>query len=217
MAALLAAGPTAVAQPLRVDTSASVLAIHVSRSGLFSGFAHNHRFVPQRWHAEVTFDPARPAELEVVLVVDAGSLHDHESRLADASRAQVDRTTAGPEVLDAGRFPEIRYRASKLAELKVAASGEIAGVLHGELTLHGTRKPLAARFRARPDGPGFRATGSARFAQSDFGMKPYSTALGTIGVDDDVEVEFDLILLPLASAVLSRQGEAGPLAPEAAR
>ncbi len=207
-AALLGAGRPGAAD-LRVDTSASVLAIRVSRSGPLSGLAHDHRFVPQRWHAEVRFDPARPAAVEVAVVVDAGSLHDHEARLGEASLAEVDRTAVGPHVLDARRFPEIRYRAAGVADLKIGAAGEMEGILRGELTLRGTTRPLQVRFRARPEGVGVRATGSARFAQSDFGMTPYSTALGTIGVDDEVAVEFDLLLPGPGSAALVRQGSRG--------
>jgi polyisoprenoid-binding protein YceI len=204
---LLAAGGRAgAAEPLAADSSGSVLAVRTSKTGLFSGFAHNHRFVVQRWHAEVRFDPHRPSEIEMALVADAGSLHDRESRLTEASRAEVDSTAAGAEVLDASRFPEIRYRAAEVVDLKVASSGEVEGVLRGELSLHGVRRPLEVRFQARAEGAGFRATGSALLLQSDFGMRPYRTALGTIGVDDAVQVEFDLVLLPPGAARLARQG-----------
>ena len=113
---------------------------------------------------------------------------------------------------DAGsrRYPAIRFRASEVANLKVGADGELDGVLRGELALHGATRPLEVRFRARPAGGGYRATGSARFVQSDFGMKPYSTALGTIGVDDDVAVDFDLVLVPAQAQALVRKGEGAP-------
>lgn len=182
---------------LRADPAASRLAIHVARSGLLSGASHEHRFVPQSWQAEARFDAADPGAVEVSVEVDAGSLQDQEERLTEASRAAVDRKARGDEVLDARRFPGIRFRAAGASELRPDGAGALEGVLRGELVLHGVRRPLPVRFRARAEGAGLRVTGSARFAQSDFGIRPYRTALGTIGVDDLVTVEFDLRLVPL--------------------
>lgn len=205
-----AAGRSGAAASLRAEPSASELAIRVSKSGVLSGVAHNHRFVPQRWQAEVRFDPAAPSAIDVAVVVDASSLHDREPRLGEASRAEVDRKAAGTEVLDAHRFPEIRFRAVGGGDLKAVGTGAFEGVLRGELALHGARRPLEVRFRAHGEKEGYRATGSAVVVQSDFGMQPYSTAMGTIGVDDAVEVDFDLLLLPADESVPVRRPAIGP-------
>ena len=76
-------------------------------------------------------------------------------------------------------------------------------MLHGELSLHGATRPLDVSFHAHPDAPNFRVRGSVRFRQTDFGMKPFSTAGGSIGVDDEIEVDFELVLLPEPGATLS--------------
>lgn len=51
--------------------------------------------------------------------------------------------------------------------------------------------------RASREGAGWRASGTLRFLQSDFGIEPYSGFLGTIAVQDEVQVEFDLFLAPV--------------------
>jgi len=201
--ALLAAAPAprvAAAEPLVADPSASVLAIRVSKSGLLSGLAHNHLFVPSRWHAEARYDPGRLPDTSVLVVVDASSMHDQEPRLNAASRDEVSRTALGPEVLDAKRFPEIRFRADEFRDASEVGNREVEGVLRGSLTLHGTTRPIAVSLKVRTEGPWLRATGSATFAQSDFGIRPYNTALGTIGVDDEVNVEFDLLMRPSSAS-----------------
>jgi polyisoprenoid-binding protein YceI len=178
--------------PLEADTAASQLVIHTGRNGIFSALSHDHEFTPARWRAEVDFDPERPQDVRVDVRVDAATLHDHVARLAQKSRDEVDRKVAGPEVLDAQRYPEIRFHAESAS---AGDEGEdLAGMLHGTLSLHGAARPLDVPFHARADGPGWRVSGSARFRQTDFGITPYSTAGGSIGVDDEIRVDFELVL-----------------------
>jgi hypothetical protein len=53
---------------------------------------------------------------------------------------------------------------------------------------------LAAAFRLTASGAGFRARGTVLLRQTDFGMTPFTTAMGPIGVDDELRIEFDLLL-----------------------
>ncbi len=192
--------------PLQADTSASQLVIRAGRSGLLSTLAHDHQFTPARWQAEVEFDPERPQEVRVDVRIDAATLHDQVARLGQKSRDHVDRETAGPEVLDAQRYREIRFHGESASAQ--GEGGGLQGVLHGALSLHGMTRPLDVPFHARLDAPGYRVSGSVRFRQTDFGMRPFSTAAGTIGVDDEIEVDFELVLAPASGAVgsLTRLG-----------
>ncbi len=192
--------------PLQADTSASHLVIRAGRDGLLSVLAHDHQFTPARWQAEVDYDPEHPQEVRVDVRINAATLHDHVARLSPSARDYVDRETAGPQVLDAQRYPEIRFHGES-----ASAQGEgagLQGVLHGALTLHGTTRPLDIPFHARAEAPGYRVSGSVRFRQTDFGMTPFSTAGGTIGVDDEIQVDFDLVLAPVSGAAgsLTRLG-----------
>jgi polyisoprenoid-binding protein YceI len=180
--------------PLQADTSASRLVIHTGRNGIFSALSHDHEFTPARWQAEVDFDPERPQEILVDVRVDAATLHDHVARLGQKSRDHVDSEVSGPQVLDSEHFREIRFHGES-ASTRDEGSG-LQGVLHGALSLHGTTRPLDVPFHARADGSGYRVSGSTRFRQTDFGITPFSTAGGTIGVDDEIRVDFDLVLTP---------------------
>ena len=197
--AALAAWPRpSPAAPLQADTSASKLVVRAGRHGLLSALAHDHEFIPARWHAEVEFDPERPREVRVALRVDAATLHDQVARLPPKMREYVDREAIGPEVLDARRYPEIVFHAESASA--GGEGGHLQGVLHGALSLHGATRPLDVPFQARAEAPGHRVSGSVRFRQTDFGMTPFSTAAGTIGVDDEIQVDFDLVLVPASGA-----------------
>jgi polyisoprenoid-binding protein YceI len=184
--------------PLQADTVASQFVVRADRRGLLSAFAHDHLFTPARWRAEADFDPARPQEVRVDVRVDAATMHDHVARLTQGSRDYVDRETIGPEVLDAQRYPEIRFHGESASARR--AGDRLDGVLHGALSLHGTTRPLDVPFHARVDAAGYRVSGSVRFRQTDFGMKPFSRAGGAFSVDDEIQVDFELALAPAAGA-----------------
>jgi polyisoprenoid-binding protein YceI len=192
--------------PLRADTVASQFVIRADRRGLLSAFAHDHQFIPARWQAEAEFDPVRPQEVRVDVRVDAATLHDHVARLSQGSRTYVDRETVGPEVLDAQRYPEIRFHGESASARR--DGDHLEGVLHGALSLHGTTRPLDVPFHARADPSGYRVSGSVRFRQTDFGMTPFSRAGGAFSVDDEIQVDFELVLAPASGAVgnLTRLG-----------
>jgi polyisoprenoid-binding protein YceI len=71
------------------------------------------------------------------------------------------------------------------------------GELAGTLSLHGQQRALVAPLHAVREGDGWRVTGSVRFKQSEFGIEPYSGFAGTVGVRDEVQVEYDLVMAPV--------------------
>ena len=195
LVAFLAAWPRlSLSAPFQADASSSQLVIRAGRTGLLSTLAHDHLFTPGRWQADVEFDPERPEAIHVDVRIEAATLHDHVARLSPKFREYVDRETAGPDVLDAQRYREIRFRGES-ASARDDGDG-LRGVLHGALSLHGRTRALDVPFHARADAAGYRVSGSVRFRQTDYGMTPFSSAAGTIRVDDEIEVGFDLVLVP---------------------
>jgi len=182
----------------QADTGRSQVAVHVAKRGLLSGMAHDHQFVPGRWSATASFDPARPSDVQVEVVIIAASLRDNQPKLSPEDRAKVDALTAGPEVLDATRYQEIRFTATSFEPSVQAglAGGRLQGLLVGTLSLHGQKRPLSVRVVATADGRGWRVRGAVAFKQTDFGIEPYSGFLGTIAVHDEVKVVCDLAMMP---------------------
>jgi len=174
------------------------IVVNVFRKGLFSNLAHDHHFVAGRFRVAATLDDARGVVGPFEVEVDAASLRDRQPELSDADREKVDAQAASAEVLDAARFPAIRLAPGPAPEapLRRTADGSLEGSLEGVLSLHGRSRPVAVPVHAAREGPGWRVRGAARFLQSDFGIEPYSGFLGTVGVHDEVEVAFDLFLVP---------------------
>jgi len=98
--------------------------------------------------------------------------------LSDDQKAEIEQTVDN-EVL---RGEQISFE-SKSAR----AEGDGLRV-EGDLTLHGTTRPLGFDVAMTGDG---RLGATAVIKQTDWGMKPYSTLFGALKVVDEVEVSID--------------------------
>jgi len=185
--------------PWSASTDSGRIMVHVSKRGLLSGLAHDHHFSATGWRATAILDPAEPDLARVEVVVAAGSLRDQQAALSEPDRAKVDARAAGPETLDAVRYPEIRFVADRLASdgpAPARSEDGLAGDLIGTLSLHGVSRPLQVPVHATREGTRWRIKGAARLKQSDFGIEPYSGFGGTVAVHDEVVIEFDLLMGP---------------------
>jgi len=156
----------------------SAVIIHVFKAGLFSGFAHNHVVVAPMGGASM--DPAG-LKAEVAFVTRDMKVTDPE--VSDKDRAEIQSTMLGPKVLDAEKYPEIRFRSSRI-EQTAPQRYRVTGTLE----LHGTSKELAFEVTGTPE----HYHGATRLKQSDFGIKPVSLFGGSVKVKDELELELDV-------------------------
>lgn len=133
-----------------------------------------------------TFDPRHPQADKADITVQADSL--------DTYMPLRDQHVTGPEFLDAARFPTLHFVGTRYVP-----QGPRAGVLHGELTLHGVTRPVSFRvhlvgagnvpYLPKPWGgylSGFVA--EAVIDRTDFGIDAFSAGIGhDIHVRVDVE------------------------------
>src|SRR6059058_2863231 len=79
-----------------IDNQRSVITIHVSRSGLFSAFGHDHEVTTQisRGHIDHSENPS------VELWVNARTLRVVDADLSASDRGEVQTTMEGSGVLD---------------------------------------------------------------------------------------------------------------------
>ena len=178
---LLNCGVAASTEAQAIDPQHSSLKIYVSKSGLFSAFAHNHEI-----EAPISSGAVQPSEnASVELSVDARKLQVLDPEVSESSRAQIQKTMEGSQVLDADRFPEIHFRSTE-----VASKGTGHWLLHGTLDLHGQSRPVAVDVVLK-DGL---YRGSATFKQTTFGITPVTVAGGTVKVKDELKIEFAIAL-----------------------
>jgi len=139
-----------------------------------------------KFDAQLQFDPADPAKSSVKVTVDPKSIS------SDNAPEGFMATLAGPEWLDAGKYPEMTYRSTK-----VERAGTNGLRISGQLTLHGVTKPVTLMatynggYAGHPFDPhariGFSAKGTLK--RSEFGVAYGIPAAGTtMGVFDDVEI-----------------------------
>ena len=188
---------SAAAKDWVLDTAHSRVVVHVLPAGLLSAALHEHHFQPESWSAEIAWDPESPSVLRLEASFAADSLRDRQSKLSDRDIAKVEGQARGPEVLDAKKYPKIVFRAESAEVSKPPGpDGSFQGTLAGSLTLHGQTRPLRMDVKGRIAEGRLEASAAGSFKQSDFGMKPYRTALGTIAVRDDVNVEIAIVASP---------------------
>lgn len=146
--------------------------VHTFREGLLSPVGHDLTLKVNRCSLELANDGASlEARFDPTsLTVEAPPLSTHDRRSIERDIVET--------VLDARRFPEIRYSA------KVERDGDRAR-LDGTLALHGRTRPLAAV--ASREGDRWRARVTVH--QPDFGVRPFTAMLGTLRVRADVIVE----------------------------
>lgn len=167
------------AQQHAIDTERSSLTLHVGKAGAMSAFGHEHEI-----RATISSGSADTGEHPFVeLHLNARELKVIDKDESDKTRAEVQSTMLGPEVLDSQRFNDIAFKSTS-----AEPDGEGKWTLKGNLTLHGQTRPVIVHVTLK-DG---RYGGEAVVKQTDFGITPP----GKMGVraKDEVRVEFDVRL-----------------------
>lgn len=154
----------------RFDASSAECLVFAFREGLLAAVGHDVALRVTRLFVEVGAGDAIAAEFDAASLRVEGALSAHDKR-------QIERNAA-EDVLGARRFPTIAFRSTTVT--REGGEARIAG----ELTLHGTTRPVS--FVARDDGERWRA--EVRLDQRAFGIRPFSAMLGTLKVKPEVLV-----------------------------
>ncbi len=180
---LLALALPAAAQVQAIDPARSSVTIHVGKAGMFSAFGHEHEVRGPIAQGRVAASGADP---KVEVLVRTAELKVLDPGIKESDRAEIQATMLGPKVLDAARFPEIRFRSTRIQ--RAGQGWEI----EGELTLRGQTRPVTVT--VRETGGHYAAT--TAFKQTAFGITPVNAGGGTVKVKDEVRLEFEIFTLP---------------------
>ena len=194
-------GLSVQAAPWALDSKGTALAVKTWKTGAGAGLAHDHIVRATKFSGSASLDDAGTAEslkLELVAEVNALTPDEPEDRRAyhlpntpvpDSDRKKVKDTMIGDEQLDAAKFPTISFTVNKVYR-------EESGVLQclGKLTLHGVTKELLFPIKVKSTENKVEGEAAVKFRTSDFGVKPYSAALGLIRNKDEVELVVRVVL-----------------------
>jgi polyisoprenoid-binding protein YceI len=165
-----------------VDGPHSTMTVHVYKSGFLSAFGHNHEIQATIQSGQVKESGSPSVELHI----DARKLRVLDPEASDSTRAQIQETMLGTQVLDADHFPEIRFQSTG-----VEPKTPDRWIVRGNLKLRGKDHPISFEVTLKDD----RYRGSAMLKQTAFGITPVTVAGGTVKVKDEVKVEFDIALV----------------------
>ena len=178
--ALVAAAPPCVAQSRALDPQQSTVTVRVFKSGLFRAFADDH-VIEARLAEGSLDDTAAPA---VQIAIEVRAMRVLDPGLSPKDREEVQTRMLGPEVLDADRFPRIRFRSGAVQQ-----GGADRWSVRGELEVHGQTRPVTVNVVRNQD----HYTGTTSVKQSDFGITPISIAGGTVKVKNEIKIDFDIV------------------------
>jgi polyisoprenoid-binding protein YceI len=174
---------------LAIDAANSRVVIDVGRSGLFGFAGHNHEVLAPAVSGRVTFDPGDWPHSAVTLQFDAAALRVTGKGDPPADIPEVQRVMLSSEVLDVKRFPTVAFRSRRVSATPRTPQ-TIDLVIEGDVTLHGTTRPMTVRTTATLEPDGMTARGGFVLRQTEFGMQPVTAAGGTVRVKDEVQVQF---------------------------
>lgn len=161
----------------------------VYKDGIAARFGHDLKLHAKSLIGMITRGEAEPFAVDATIdarrvVVECARVngHDDKNALTASDKLEINRRIQF-DVLNTEQHPEIRFTSTH-----VAAEGENFNIT-GNLALNGHTHQLHIRAMHR-DG---RYIASIHLKQTDYGIKPYSAAFGTLKVKPEVVVE---IILP---------------------
>jgi polyisoprenoid-binding protein YceI len=147
---------------------------------VFRAFADDHLIeapLAEGWLDDSTTPTVR-------IAIDVRDMRVLDPRLSPKDRQEARTRMLGPEVLEAERFPDIRFRS-----VAIQTGDADRWSVRGELEVHGQTRPVTVTVvRAQNH-----YKGSTSLKQSDFGITPISIVGGTVKVKDEMTIDFDIV------------------------
>lgn len=166
--------------------------VFVAKTGLLSGLAHDHEIGVKSFTGKIVVPEAGASAGSLDLDINAQSLAVLDKKPSEEDKKKI-YSSMHNEVLESAKYQKISFKSVSVADVKQAGADTYSFTLNGDLTLHGVTKRIAVALTAKITPQQLRASGKYTLRQSDYGIKPYSAAGGTIKVKNEVIVNFDIV------------------------
>jgi len=177
-----------VAYEIRPDDRA-FLELTVEKTGLLSGKKHLFSF--SRYQGALLFDFDAPERSTITLVIVADSVFCRDTWLGAKDLRKVQDYTV-KDMLAADRYPRITFKSTAIYKLD-GNHYEAQGLL----TIRDVSRPATVVVALNTRSDAFPLIeGSSRVRLTDFGLKPPTAALGTIGTKNEMLFRFVLGGMP---------------------
>ncbi|MDX6498279.1 MAG: hypothetical protein QOG23_1539 [Blastocatellia bacterium] len=171
----------------------SKFTVQAFAEGLLSAFGHDPVLAIKDFTGEAEFVPGsfESASLKMTIKADSIVL---STEVKEKDRLDLEQTMR-EQVLEIAKYPEIVFVSSNVSVTRLVEGRYRARVI-GDLTFHGsTQKNLWITSEVTVSGESLRAKGDFSLKQSDFGIKPFSAAGGTIKLKNELKFSFDIAAL----------------------
>lgn len=186
------------AQLYDVNPGASEVDILVFRGGTLGRLGHNHVVTAKRLHGRVWIHPEfTRSGFELAFAVDDFVVDDPEARRAAGSEFPPDvpesdkegtrRNMLKPEVLDAQRYPEVKVNSVRVSGTRAAPQ------ITAQITIKSATRQVQVPAQVALAAGRLNATGEFEILQSDFGIEPFTAALGALAVQDRLRIRFRIV------------------------
>ncbi len=174
-----------------VDAARSSVRVHVGKAGLFKFAGHSHEVLAPRFSGQIVADDAALGRSSVALAFEAAALTVSAEGEPPEDVPKVQAKMVGPDLLDAASFSQISFSSTSV-EGKTTGAGVYDLLVSGELTIHGTKRPLKLPVRVVVQGESLTATGRAALKHTDYGLRPISVA-GVVKVKNEIGIDFSIV------------------------
>ncbi len=167
----------------------SRFALEIFKTGFMSG--KKHLFLFERYAGALNYNAAAPESSKIDLNVEAASFAVKDDWVSASQAKSIREEAEGKNGLEVARHSTIRFVSSSMTRV-----GDGFAV-QGALSIRGIEKPVTVNVTMKPGEAGaLRFEGKAEVKLKDYGIKPPSAALGTIGTRNEMAISFTLIAKP---------------------
>lgn len=171
----------------------AVMELSVEKTGLLSG--KKHLFTFSSYQGMVMLDREAPEASDATFSLDAATILCRDTWLGAGNLRKV-QEYALKDMLAADRYPKIAFRSTAIRKAGDHFEAE------GTLTIRDVTKPVKLTVSLRDGAEGTPVLeGNARIRLTDFGLKPPTAALGTIGTKNEMLFHFLLTGSRAASVI----------------
>jgi len=182
--------------------------VDINRSRVYTfvgktGFGHEHGVVGRLKSGTIRLGADHDAgQLEFDLTsfvadtVEARRYVGLEGETDASTQEQVTTNMLGAYVLDTSHFPTATFVISSALPMRGnQPNGTLRYQLQGRFTLHGVTRPLRIVAEALRESGAVRLRGGFALVQTDYGIKPFSKALGAVGVTDRLKIYGEILIV----------------------
>jgi len=159
--------------------------VGVTAEGLLSMLAHDRVISAKQFDGTIIFDPNDHQKSRVQILIATKGLTPVDEDLNQADAEEITENMRSS--IKADEYPTISFSSDSI---KI---NQQKSVVVGRLRMTGRTRRISVPLKVTQENQRLTVTGSFRAKQSDFGITPYSAALGTIRVADELSFEFTAI------------------------